>query len=449
MNALLKSRNLGSSLNAALITIILNGFTTGIKFLVALISIPLIIGYLGASMYGLITTILTLCIWLNTIADGGVGLSLKNAIIKQRTEEDNPEKIRELASSAFCTVLMLTIALCLILSFIIPWLDWNKILNIQVSISHFDLTSLIIILLWTTLLIIPFSLPKLIYSAFQQEYLFSPWLVLGSLLGIGLQIFVIKKNIGFIFAASALQIGSLAGVLLGTGWFMHSRKSLSFTFSKAKWQTLRTLISPSVDFLLLQLTALAIFQSGIVITNYLLGQNIAAIYAIHFQLFAYFQMLATLIITPFWSMLAQAYHQGNKTFFKKTLKYLTLFIFVLTLLFSILLANFGHWVIAFLSHHQIQYMPSLLWVLAAYHLVSITAGTLTLALLSINDTKLMRKIIMLQAILTILLSIFFVKHYGVLGCALGSLVSVTATVLWYSPLRIYTIFYKEKEERYE
>ncbi|NNM58824.1 MAG: oligosaccharide flippase family protein [Legionellales bacterium] len=439
---LFKKKHFHPSFNAALMTIMANGLAIGIKFTITLISIPLIIGYLGASMYGLITTVLTMCIWINTIADGGVGLSLKNAIIKQHAEKNSSEKISELISSAFFATLALSILLCLALSCIIPWLDWNKILNIQISISHSDLTSLILILLWTTLLIIPFSLPKLIYSAFQQEYLFSPWLILGSILGIGLQIFIIKENQGFILAASALQIGSWAGALFGTTWFIQSRKNLSFTFFNVKWQVLRGLAGSSMDFLLFQLTALAIFQSGIVITNSLLGQEKAAIYAIHFQLFAYLQMLTTLIIAPFWSILAQAYYQNNKLLFKKILGYLTLFIFLLTLLISGMLAIFGRWIISFLSHHQINYMPSLLWMLASYHIISITVGTLTLALLSINDTKLMRKIVILQAILTILLSIIFVKYYGILGCALGSLVSVSATILWYSPLRVFTLFYK-------
>lgn len=423
------------------LTIAASSSATAAKFIITLISIPLIIGYLGSQMYGLVSTVLTMCIWVNTIADGGIGLSLKNAIIKKRAQ-GNIQDIASLSSSAFFIMLIIITALCLLLSFIIPFLNWSSILNLQVKIAPSQLVGFIIILLWSTLLIIPFSLPKLIYAAYQQEYLFSIWLFLGSILGLAILLIVIKLQQSIVLVGSALQIGTLIGAILGSLWFVHKKTDIKFSMKGIKLSTFKELLSPSLDFFLLQFTALAIFQSGVFITNFLLGQQSAAVYSLHFQVFAYFQLFITLIVSPFWSVISEAYHQNNYLYLKNILLKLVFAVFLLTLLFSITALCFGQSIITLLSHGQINFDFKLMFLLAVYHLLSITIGVISLTLLSIGDTRLMSKVVIIQSILTITLSIFFVKTYGIIGCALGSLISIILTIMWYSPLRMRTSYIK-------
>jgi O-antigen/teichoic acid export membrane protein len=431
-----QSENLFSKSKPALLTILTNGLAMLIKFAVTLLSIRLLIGYIGSEMYGLITTIMTMCIWLNTIADGGIGLSLKNAILKLRTTDNDTIQISELASSAFFMILSLTLLLNFSLALLIPSLNWHSILNIQVNITSTQLIFFIITMLASTLLLIPFNLPKLIYAAYQKEYLFSFWLFLGSIIGIIWQIICIHYNYGLVLAGSAIQLGSLLAALLGTVWFIHKQQLIKWHLLKANWTAFRLLLSPSLDFFILQFTALAIFQSGIFITNYFLGQQAAATYALHYQIFAYFQIVTSLIITPFWSAMGEAYHQKNQILFKKFVVYLTTFIGLLSLLFGIVVMLGGNYWISLLSHHQVSYSPALMLILALFQLLSITSGTVTTALLSVGDTHIMRKMLVLQAILNIILSAGLVQLYGILGCALGLLFSTLLTTLWYSPWRM-------------
>tara|TARA_Y100000815_G_C13327294_1_gene494633 strand:+ start:795 stop:2135 length:1341 start_codon:yes stop_codon:yes gene_type:complete len=432
--------NLDLKYRRAFFTIFASGLATLAKFIVMLISIPLTIGYLGAQMYGLISTVMTMCIWINTIADGGIGLSLKNAIIKHQshgTEED----IALLSSSAFFVMLAIIVVLCFLLSIVIPFLNWQYILNLELKINQFQLVIFIITLLWATLLIIPFTLPKLIYSAYQQEYLFSGWVMLGSITGLGLQILFIKLNQGFILVGTAIQIGSFLGCMLGTLWYLKTRRNISFKFNRIQFKTFKQLFSPSIDFFLLQFTALAIYQSGVFLTNHFLGQKIAAVYSIHFQLFAYFQLIITLIISPFWSILSDAYHKKNLDLFRTLLIKIILGITIITLLFCIVMLIFGNHIIAILSHNQIKFNLHLMLILAIYHVISITIGVISLSLLAIGDTRLMSKVVIVQSLLTVGLSIGLIKLTGVLGCALASLFSIVLTIMWYSPWRFYKVIW--------
>ena len=187
----------------------------------------------------------------------------------------------------------------------------------------------------------------------------------------------------------------------------------------------------------MQFTALAIYQSGVFLTNHFLGQKIAAVYSIHFQLFAYFQLIITLIISPFWSILSDAYHKKNLDLFRTLLIKIILGITIITLLFCIVMLIFGNHIIAILSHNQIKFNLHLMLILV----ISITIGVISLSLLAIGDTRLMSKVVIVQSLLTVGLSIGLIKLTGVLGCALASLFSIVLTIMWYSPWRFYKVIW--------
>ena len=259
----------------ALLTTFANGIATAAKFGSTLISIPLLVNYFGSAAYGLIITITTMCIWLTTIADAGFGLALKNELIKALAQGEDLIIIRRYMSTAFFVVSGMAGILCVIATLISPFLPWDKILNLQLSIPAAQIISLIILLTWLTLFTIPLSLPRLILSAMQKEFLFSFWQFLGALLGLGLLYYLIHHHAGFVLTASALQIGSVIALLIGILFFIYAPPKLHFRWRLVDKKLIRRLFNNSFDFLILQFTALMIFQSDIFIVNYMMGQKSA------------------------------------------------------------------------------------------------------------------------------------------------------------------------------
>lgn len=79
----------------------------------------------------------------------------------------------------------------------------------------------------------------------------------------------------------------------------------------------------------------------------------------------------------------------------------------------------------------------LIYVLLTTYIFHIIAGPCTLYIQSTNDNSLLTKFEVLNAILNLLISIYFVKYIGLVGAALGTVVSMAITTGFIYPFIVY------------
>ena len=423
--------------NASL-TSFLSIVATAVRFTVSIVSVPLVISYLGASQYGLIVTIGGMAAWLSFI-DGGIGLSLKNALIHECSQKGRENVLSELFSTAFIFVLLFSIFAGVVLTITLHFLPLEKILNLDSLSNNQMVIYFLYATIWLMLLNIPLGLLRVAYAAIQKEFLFIPWTIVASLLGLGLTVYSIRSNFGLLWVGISSIFAANVALIAGMLWTQISGGKFRISICMVNLAHLKSLLKPGAGFLIIQIATIFIFQSDIFIVNYFLGHEYAAEYSIHLQLLLYAQTAVGMITGPYWSALGDAGHKNEITWFKQTLFKLTLLSASMMIIFGCIINLLGKNIVAYWSHGKIIWNAPLGLVITVFITVTTTAAVYGMALGALNVVRGPAKLALIQAFVNIILCVIFVQRLGILGIALGTLLSYLLTAAWYIPYRLYKV----------
>jgi O-antigen/teichoic acid export membrane protein len=291
--------------------------TKGVTFAASLISIPLTAQYLGTERFGMWLTLSSFLAWVG-LADFGLATSLTNILAADRGKEDR-QQAQEAVANVFWLLVLLSLVASLGLSVAYHYIPWERVANVKTSEAQRDLRAAVVTTMVLLILRLLLSLPKQVYSAYQEGYIYQLWSGLGSLLAVsGLWTAIyFKGNTAILLAAFfGLPLLSDLGAISHLFWFQ--RPWLLPVLRRFSWVKSKKLLATGSQIWVSQISGIILFQTEILIVNQRFGPVIVATYGTLLKLFSIVSFVQLAFIAPLWPAYCEAISKGDIQWVKTT-----------------------------------------------------------------------------------------------------------------------------------
>lgn len=397
-------------------------FIKGGSILISFLLIPLTLDYLNPYEYGIWLTLNSVLSWVY-LFDIGLGNGLRNRLAEALAKGDNTLGKIYVSTTYFCMTVIISIIYFL---FLVAqnWLDWYEILNVEADKVE-RLNFLVTVLFGFFCLSFVFRLLGNVFMAKQLSAANDAVAFAGNLLSL-LVICACTK----LFPSSLMLVGCvLAGsplivFIIATPFAYSVYKSIAPSVKYIRFDYFRPLLSLGVKFMIIQVATLVLYMSSNLIISHLFGPQEVTPYNIAFKLFSAVSMGFTIIITPFWSAITDAYTKREYSWIEKTVRRIC---FIWLLLFSgtCVLLFLSPWVYRMWIGDKVE-IPFALSALCALYASLINWNNIWAY--TINGTgKLFVSLILsgIQAIVYIPLAIILGKYIGVAGIVVSLCISMS------------------------
>ena len=291
----------------------------GVDCIVQLLLIPITLDYLNAYEYGLWLTLNSILLWINTF-DIGMGNGFRNQLAIAVANEDIM-LAKSLVSTSFAMIAMIMIAILLIVSPIVLNLNWYNILGADPN-SVENLKDIVYISF--VLFCINFMVKFIgnVYLAMQMPSINNLLVSLGHLLSL-IIIFILTKttngslfNIAVTFSLSPVIIYIIAYPITFNMIYKDFKPTL-FMFQK---KYIRKLFNTGFLFFLLQICGIILFAMSNIIISRMFGPEKVTPYNIAFRYFSLINLFASILISPMWSAVTEAYAKKEMDWISKSIR---------------------------------------------------------------------------------------------------------------------------------
>lgn len=302
----------------------------GGSILISLLLVPLTLSYLNAYEYGVWLTLSSILSWVY-ILDIGLGNGLRNKLA-EALALNKLKLARVYVSTTLYSLTGIVLLIYLLFLFLQQWLDWNIILNVDPS--KVDNVNSIVTIVFA-FFCASFVLKTIgnIYMAYQQPAINDMLLFLGNLLSL------ILIYICTIFSSGSLEkvaiLFSVAPVLvfaLAFPFTFWKYKEIKPSISCIHTRYLKQLMSLGIQFFVIQISCLLVFMTSNFVISQLFGPEQVTPYNIAFKYFSIINMGFTIILTPLWSAVTNAYTMKDIDWIRSIMKKMILiwgaFVFV-------------------------------------------------------------------------------------------------------------------------
>jgi O-antigen/teichoic acid export membrane protein len=297
-----------------LVTLVVRGTFVGTN----LLSIPITKQYLGIEQFGVWILLSTMMSWI-ALADMGLTNSLVNFLSTALANNDG-KKAQKAVSSASFPILGIGIVLLFTALFLSGLVPWEQVFNLRISSSLQKETRwAITVSMCLFALRIPLSIPRCLFTAYQQGYIYQLWVGLANLTSL-LSLFVAQYYrvnlpwlIGIFFGLS------MSGDLLaGIDMFYFRQKWLRPTWSSCDFRLFKGLIKTGFQFWIAQICAICLFQTDLLVVSQLFGVVEVATYGVLLRLFSIIEAVSSSFVTPLWPAYSDAKARGDYQWIRKT-----------------------------------------------------------------------------------------------------------------------------------
>jgi O-antigen/teichoic acid export membrane protein len=293
-----------------------------------LISIPITAHYLGKEQFGIWLLISAFVNWIS-IADLGLTNSLVNMLSGSLANNDK-ETSRRAVSSAFFPMIgfcFLLLVLCLLLSF---YSHLDKYLNIQISASaQIDTHWSVAVAICFFAIKIPLAIPRCVFTAYQQGYVYQLWTGLTNFLSL-LSLFVLqyyRANLPCLLAGF-LFFMVLGDIFAGVDIFYFRQPWLRPKIRLCDSSIFCNLFKVGVQFWIIQICAICIYQTDLVIVSQLFGIAEVSVYGLFIRLFSLVEGVCASFLSPLWPAYSNAQSNQDYQWIRKTFRNSVIGVFI-------------------------------------------------------------------------------------------------------------------------
>lgn len=402
----------------ALVNVIVSFMIKGISILISLILVPLTLHFLDVYEYGIWLTISSVLLWIDYF-DIGLGNGLRNKLSEALVCR-NTVLAKEYVSTTF--FILFIIATFLFLFFFIAnrWINWENILNISHTMA-IRITNLIVFVFFCVTISFVFKIVTYVYFVKQLP-------VVNGLINLLSQLF----SLIFIYLLTNFDISdklewvayiysaSTAIVLLFFYpiTFCVKYKELSPSIKAIKIKRIGGLMNIGLKFFFIQLSSLVVYTtSNLIISNKLSPDEVTP-YSISFRYFNIIFMIFSIIVSPMWNAVNEAYNKQDFDWIKGTMRTLNkiLILLAVIVLFMVLLSDLIYrlWLGIVIT------VPFELTVLLAIYVLLLTVSSLYSNFLNgMNRLNIQLYTLVIAGIVFIPLSNILVDEMGISGVALA------------------------------
>lgn len=405
-------------------------FIKGLDLLIGILLVPLLLGYLGKTSYGIWLTMLSIVAWFGFF-DIGFGQGLRNRFAEAKAVGDD-KKARIYVSTTYAVISILAIGLCGLFLVINSFIPWEKIFNTAPE-KHAELSMFAVIVFGFFLINLAARLITTIIVADQKPAVKDAIHLAGRIL-IAVYIFVLIKTTPGSLPYAALGYAGIPVVLLVfMAIFFFNKEYYKYrpSLRLVDFKYSRDLINLGGKFFVIQIALVIILSTDNIIISQLYGPHLVAPYQIAGKYFSLTLMVFYIIVNPVWSASSEAFAVKDFKWIKSAVNRLkpALLFFISTTVVLLVISRsvYDIWVGKDIG---ISFLLSVLWML--FTVVGMVNGLFCSVINGLGKIRLQMYIYIFNMLINIPLSVFFAKTLD-----LGIEGVILATVLCQTLLAIY------------
>ena len=278
-----------------------------ISILISLQVVPLTINYINPTRYGIWLTLSSIIAWLSYF-DLGFTQGFRNKFAEAMAK-NNITLAKEYVSTTYAILSILFSVILLITLLGNHFIDWSSALNIS-PIYKDELQLVFALLACFFCLNMIASIFTTMLTANQEPALASLIQTFGQIFAFGCIYFLSKSTDGnLIFLAIAFAgIPCLCLIMFSILLFFHKKyRKFAPTFRSIRFSLSKDIMGLGSQFFLIMISLLVIFQFINIILVRIEGPAAVTQYNIAYKYFNVCNMVAIIILTPFWSAFTDAY----------------------------------------------------------------------------------------------------------------------------------------------
>jgi len=394
---------------------------------------PLTIRYLGNEGYALMAMITSVVGWLQ-MSNMGLGLGLQNALIEESAKDNSLGQTR-LISTAAATLLAIAFFLTIGAMGLWPFINLQVIFPQTSHRFTSELPHGVILVFACFLGNFVLNFLPAIYAARQelhighvQTIITSAGILVATLIAIRLD----GGLTGMIFAS----VGVAATVQAGFAVWMLCVRGVGELRPKLKCidrSALQQMMSTGVPFFILQITNIIFFQIDAFLIGHLASTDSFTPFAVAQKVFMLASSILVVMSSSLWAAIGNAKAVGDYHWIRRNYERTVRLFLLIYLLFVTTMALTGKQLLTIWVGSASVPERGLLLVVALYFFAREWSALNSMILNGLNIVRSQVPVTVLAAALSLLLSFWFLKRYGVIGLPVAGLVATLATSAWYFP----------------
>ena len=316
-------------------------FIDGLSVLIGLFYVPLLLNVLTQEKYGIWLTLTSILGWFSFF-DIGLGNGLRNKLTETFATK-NLVLGKKLVSTTYALLIGIFSIVLLVFHLCNFFLDWNSILNTK-TIENKELYVLTSVVFTFFILRFIFQIISVIYLADQKPSIAKMITTSGNLLSFLIVLILTRSTIKGDLVLLGTIISAIPVILLiviSVTSFNSRYKKLKPSIKNIDLNVSNGLINLGAKFFILQISYLIAYTSSNILITQFYGPGEVTVYNIAYKYFYIPVMVYSIILSPIWSAVTDAYIKSDYAWLKKTLKYLNMLslFFVLGIILMIFISD--------------------------------------------------------------------------------------------------------------
>jgi O-antigen/teichoic acid export membrane protein len=409
-----------------------------VSVVTSLITVRLAIRYLGSERYGMWLTISSIVLMLGS-ADLGMSSGLVNLVADAVGREDT-SGARKATASAFWLLSIIAAVLSLGMAVAYPFINPARLLNVHSALAVREAGPALLVFFYCFALNLPLGTVRGVQTGLQKGFINSLWVIAGSVLSLVALLIAIRLHAGLPILVLGLAGPPVLALLLnGVELFGWSHRDLTPTFSNFSRASASRLFRTGMMFFLLQLSLAIGMQADNVVIAQIMGAQSVASYAVPARLFNMVNVVLMMLSGTLWPAYADAFARSDVHWIRTTFRRVAITGTGITIVLTLVLIIFGNAILKIWIGPQIEASASLLAVFGLQCVLNAYLQPIAFLLNGIGKFREQVITSSLMAVVNLALSILFVRHYGIIGAVLGTVISLAVVVV--IPLTLVTRHY--------
>ena len=409
------------------------GVSIAIQTLFGIISVPLLINYLGKEGYGLMLAVTSILSW-TYLSDLGVSLAAKNGLISAFANKD------EEIGSAYITTAMVIISILsfvLLITFLSVWrvIPWDLFFKLNSESYRAVIKPLILISFLLIIIKMPLCLVGVIFSSAQREYYYSIFVAIGIAFSFIFILISIKNKFDIVVLSAFRQGAALVPLIIL--WLLALRykfKWLKIRFSLLSFKIFSDMFKSSLSFFSVQISMILLYQLDYFLVNWLLGTSTVPEYSLPVMLFTYANTFVSMLVMPLWPAFGDALHKGEVLWVKKIFRRILVIAMGLAFIISLFLCVLGPWIVSLWTRGHILSSRKLFIFLGVTCVINTWTRVYAMLLNAQNKIHFSAIAMNVNAVIYLVLLLVITKKTGMYGLPIASGLSALVTVVWVFPV---------------
>lgn len=341
----------------------------GISVAVSVVTVPLVMNYLGKEQYGFWAILTSFASWL-ILFDFGIINGLLNTVSEAYGKGDKA-LAKKYTSTAFFILLAISISFLALLFTVGYFVPWGSLFSVEGIVDSEVVYWCVVAALGPVILGLPLSIVRQVYAGYQRAYISNVFLAfapVSTLLGLFVALALDASLPLLILTLTAppiimTGINYIRLIIVDFPW-------VAPTLPSVTRDARQRLLAISVPLFLFQIGALMVSQSQLFILSHRSDYDTVAEYSVIFRLYLLVSSLIILSTNAMVPPFREAFEQGDRAWIRKAFKQMLLMRMGFAIAASLIMIMGGNLLLElWLGNDNIVFEPHV-WIAASVLLVS-------------------------------------------------------------------------------